>query len=107
AVAFVSCDGDDAEAQSVLSQTLARGARLAVILRGANGSLAAQGDAYHRGQALPVDVRDTTGAGDSFIAGFLSAHLVGKPLADCLASGHSSAAHVCRIFGGFSQDEDM
>jgi fructoselysine 6-kinase len=90
-----------------LSRTLARGAHLAVILRGPKGSLASTGDDVQSGAALPVDVRDTTGAGDSFIAGFLSAHLARRPLAECLAQGHSSAAHTCRIFGGFAQDEDM
>jgi fructoselysine 6-kinase len=104
AIAFVSCDGDDAEAQSVLGQTLARGARLAVIMRGSNGSLASAGGDVFRGDALPVSVRDTTGAGDSFIAGFLSAHVAGKPVADCLARGHENAARTCRIFGGFAQD---
>jgi fructoselysine 6-kinase len=105
AMAFLSCDGDDAEARSVLGRTLAQGARLAVIMRGARGSLASAGGDIFTGSALPVMVRDTTGAGDSFIAGFLSAHLAGKPVGECLASGHVAAAHTCQIFGGFMQDE--
>jgi fructoselysine 6-kinase len=104
AIAFVSCDGDDEEARSVLDRTLAQGARLAVIMRGKRGSLAGAGGDVFAGSALPVNVRDTTGAGDSFIAGFLSAHVTGKPLADCLMSGHAAAAHTCQIFGGFAQD---
>lgn len=104
AIAFVSCDGDDAEARSVLARTLAQGARAAVIMRGPRGSLASAGGDVVHGTALPVRVRDTTGAGDSFIAGFLAAHVTGKPVAACLAGGHEAAAQTCQIFGGFAQD---
>ncbi|MGE4251184.1 MAG: PfkB family carbohydrate kinase [Parvibaculaceae bacterium] len=103
-IAFVSCDGDDVEARSVLDRTLALGARLAVIMRGHRGSLAgASGDVF-TGAALATRVRDTTGAGDSFIAGFLAARMEGKPVAECLACGHAAAAQACRIFGGFEQE---
>ncbi|WP_119270550.1 PfkB family carbohydrate kinase [Taklimakanibacter deserti] len=104
AIAFVSCDGDDAEARSVLDRTLAQGALAAVVMRGPRGSLACAGGDVFRGTALPVVVRDTTGAGDSFISGFLAAHVTGKPVADCLAGGHDAAARTCQIFGGFEQD---
>jgi fructoselysine 6-kinase len=104
AIAFVSCDGDEAQARDLMQHTLAQGARLAVIMRGREGSLASAGAQTFRGGALPVTVRDTTGAGDSFIAGFLAAHLMGKPVAACLARGHEAAALTCQIFGGFAQD---
>jgi fructoselysine 6-kinase len=104
AIAFVSCDGSEAEARSVLNRTLARGARLAVIMRGPQGSLASVGGEVFTGKAVQVAVRDTTGAGDSFIAGFLSAHVAGKSIAQCLVSGHEAAAQTCLIFGGFAQD---
>lgn len=106
AIAFVSCDGHDEEARSVLNRTLERGARLTVIMRGGRGSLAGGGGDVITGSAIPVPVRDTTGAGDSFIAGFLSAHVAGRPIPDCLAFGHEAAAFTCQIFGGFAQDEE-
>ena len=103
-IAFVSCDGDEAEARHRMKATLDRGARLAVIMRGAQGSLASSGGEVFRGAALPITVRDTTGAGDSFIAGFLAARLSGKSISECLGSGHAAAAQTCQIFGGFVQD---
>jgi fructoselysine 6-kinase len=103
-IAFVSSDGDEAEARLLAERTLAGGAQLAVIMRGRNGSLAMAGNEVFRGTALAVAVSDTTGAGDSFIAGFLAAHLSDKSVAQCLASGHAAAADTCRIFGGFAQD---
>ena len=87
-----------------MESTLGRGARLAVIMRGSRGSLASSGGEVFRGSALPITVSDTTGAGDSFIAGFISARLAGSPLTLCLARGHEAAARTCRIFGGFVQD---
>jgi len=104
AVAFVSCDGSEVEARHLMETTLERGAQLAVAMRGAQGSLASSGGEVFRGTALPVTVRDTTGAGDSFIAGFLAARLSGKSISDCLAQGHEAAAQTCQIFGGFAQD---
>lgn len=104
AVAFVSCDGDEAEARRLAQQTRERGARHAVIMRGAQGSMALSGGEIFYGAALPVPVIDTTGAGDSFIAGFIAARLEGRPVERCLVRGHEAAAQTCRIFGGFAQD---
>jgi fructoselysine 6-kinase len=51
----------------------------------------------------PVEVVDTTGAGDSFIAGFISGHAAGKDLRTCLEVGRDTAAETCRHVGGFPQ----
>jgi fructoselysine 6-kinase len=103
-IAFVSSGGSEAEAIRLAERTLAGGAQLAVIMRGSEGSLATSGGEIFRGTALPVAVNDTTGAGDSFIAGFLASHLAGNSIAECLSSGHAAATETCRIFGGFAQD---
>jgi fructoselysine 6-kinase len=104
AIAFVSFDGSEAESRQLAERTLAQGAELAVIMRGPLGSLAMSGDVAFLGTALPVAIKDTTGAGDSFIAGFLAAHLSGQPIPTCLANGHQAAALTCQVFGGFAQD---
>ena len=41
-----------------------------------------------RSPALAVDVRDTTGAGDCFNAGYLYGHLAGQDLPGCLRRGN-------------------
>lgn len=48
----------------------------------------------------PVDeIRDLTGAGDAFAAGFLSAHLTGSPVETCCTEGHAFAARVLAVPG--------
>jgi fructoselysine 6-kinase len=92
-VAFLSA-GEDGDADRLLDDTLAAGVPLVVVTRGADGSLArtaGRADAV-RQHAVPAEVVDTTGAGDSFIAGFIAARLLDASLADALANGARTAA---------------
>ena len=50
--------------------------------------------------AIAGDVVDTTGAGDSFDAGFLSAFVRGAPLAEALALANACGALSARTSGG-------
>jgi sugar/nucleoside kinase (ribokinase family) len=50
--------------------------------------------------ASPVQVRDATGAGDAFNAGFLSRWLEQAPLQDCLAKGNACGSAAVQIVGG-------
>lgn len=73
---------------------------IAVVKLGANGSSAQRGDEAVRVPAVPVpQVVDTTGAGDFFAAGFLSAYINGGSLADGLAKGSELSAKVIQIVG--------
>jgi sugar/nucleoside kinase (ribokinase family) len=72
-----------------------------VIKLGADGAVvAAPGTPPARVAAQPALVRDTTGAGDAFCAGFLAAWLTGSPLAAAAASGGRAAALAVAEFGG-------
>ncbi len=61
---------------------------LVIVKCGADGAYAQAGKQAWHSPALQVDVIDTTGAGDSFNAGFLAAHLLGEPLERCLRYGN-------------------
>jgi sugar/nucleoside kinase (ribokinase family) len=74
--------------------------RALVVTRGAHGALAVEGRATVEIRAAPVErIVDTTGAGDLFAAGFLSARCRGRDLKSCLEAGSLCAAEVISHFG--------
>lgn len=76
-----------ATAEEALAR-LAEYCPLVVVKCGADGAYARAGDRVWHCPAIPVEVVDTTGAGDSFNAGFLAATLQGQPLETCLRYGN-------------------
>lgn len=74
-----------------------------IIKDGANGSYGWQGNGKVHVAALSVEkVIDTTGAGDVFNAGFLSAYLQQLPLEICLQYGNIAGALSLRGHGGYT-----
>jgi fructoselysine 6-kinase len=107
AVAFASAGPSIAEGEALAARLLAKGARTAVVTCGAAGSVASDGKTMARTGARPVEVVDTLGAGDTFIAGFLAARLAGQELVRCLEAGRDLAAATCGHLGGFPQAPGM
>ncbi|MBP0455193.1 carbohydrate kinase family protein [Kitasatospora sp. RG8] len=66
--------------------------RTVVVKRGGEGACAVRDGKRYDLDAVPVEVVDTTGAGDCFNAGFLHAHLAGGELPDCLAAAVACGA---------------
>lgn len=102
-IAFCSQPGPADQAAGTAAALLRAGAKAVVVTRGADGSSAFfAGRTYDIG-AVEVSTVDTTGAGDSYVAAFVLAHLAG---ADPARAGELAAAHAaltCRHLGGFSQ----
>lgn len=104
AIAFASMPEDRADmAEARAAELVAGGATAAVVTLGRAGSLALVDGKIHRADAEPVEATDTTGAGDSYIAGFLAARLTGAGVPDAMAAGHARAARTCTHPGGFPQ----
>jgi fructoselysine 6-kinase len=102
-IAFASAGSDPGEANELARRLLNEGSALAVVTRGAQGSLATDGHAFAETGISQVVVSDTTGAGDTFIAGFIAARLAAKSLQECLEAARDAAAITCTHFGGFPQ----
>jgi sugar/nucleoside kinase (ribokinase family) len=80
---------------------------LVVVKRGAEGAFAATSDGViARVGAYPVTPLDTTGAGDSFDAGFLGAWLDGAPPVDALLAGAVAGALSTTTLGGVDGQPD-
>jgi 2-dehydro-3-deoxygluconokinase len=84
----------------VLARELAkRGPATVVVKLGALGALALSGDEVHRAPALSVEVVDPVGAGDAFVAGYLSEVVAGASVPDALRRANACGAAVCRVPG--------
>lgn len=66
---------------------------------GADGAIAATPEGIVHVSARPVRVLDSTGAGDSFDAGFLAGWLGGRSLEDALALANACGALSCAALG--------
>ncbi|MFF0157782.1 carbohydrate kinase family protein [Streptomyces sp. NPDC005263] len=75
---------------------------LAVVTLGADGAYAVDRRTGETAEvpAIEVEALDPTGAGDVFVAGFVTGTLAGWPLADRLAFGGLTAALSVQEFGG-------
>ena len=86
-------------AESALSQ-LADLTKIAVMKRGRNGAIAAANGTTTDSVGFDVFTVDTTGAGDSFAAGFVDAFLDSKTIAECLVAGNACGALSTTAAGG-------
>ncbi|MEZ5284647.1 MAG: PfkB family carbohydrate kinase [Vicinamibacterales bacterium] len=88
---------DDQEA--VLRRLRTRHEGLLVVTLGAGGAMALDGDRLIRVPAFPVQVADTTGAGDVFRGGFIYGCLQGWPTERTLRFANAAAAVSCTRLG--------
>jgi fructoselysine 6-kinase len=100
--AFFAYDhGDDRFIREYIARMQARGPRVAVATLGDKGSVAYDGRDYTAFGIVPCEVKDTMGAGDSYIAGFIAGVLRGESLADCMRRGAESASVTLQYAGAW------
>ena len=82
------------------ARLVAQDCEIAVLTRGAKGSVVISGSERHEIAAVPIEkLVDTTGAGDIYAAGFLYGLTHGRDLAKCGALGALGAAEVISHLG--------
>lgn len=77
---------------------------------GSKGSMAFENGKMYQKERYCVKAVDTTGAGDSFNAGFIYAYLSGKSVEECLACGNGCGALSVTALGGntgFPVEEEL
>lgn len=79
---------------------LSKLARIVVVKRGAEGALVHSPEGAFETPAVKVKVVETTGAGDSFNAGFLTRFVQGAALAECARAGARAGARAVTKIGG-------
>lgn len=88
------------------ARALATLAKVVVVKRGAAGAFAVTGTSQLEMAAASTNVVDTTGAGDSFNAGFLTGFVKGRDVLTCLQNGIAAAARSVQKIGGTAAFED-
>ncbi|HEX2401019.1 MAG TPA: sugar kinase [Mycobacterium sp.] len=97
-------DGDPAEA----AHRLIRGGRSDVIMKkGADGAAAYRADAVVESPGFPVEVIDTVGAGDAFVAGYLSGLLHGLDVPGRLHRANACGAMLCMTPGDWESSPTL
>jgi 2-dehydro-3-deoxygluconokinase len=75
------------------------GPETVVVKLGALGALGLTADRVKHAPAARITVVDAVGAGDAFVAGYLSERVAGAPMIDCLRMGNTLGGAVCQAPG--------
>lgn len=94
------------DAQEVIEHFLQLGAHEVCVTLGSEGCWVANAQEQHFVPARPVIVKDTTGAGDAFWSGYLTAWLDNKSLLDRALTGRRVAELKLSHFGTLPQQID-
>lgn len=100
AVALAAASGTATDDTEAAARALAAFGPTVVVKDGAAGGLAVAGARMLRAPGLVIDVVDTTGAGDSFDAGFLAAWTDGADLEDAMRWAAVAGSLSTRGAGG-------
>lgn len=83
-----------AKAIAILPKTNSSRPRVVIFTQGAQSTIVVTADAPDSPKVFAVnplkdeEIVDTNGAGDAFAGGFLGAFVTGKPLDECVETGH-------------------
>lgn len=94
--AVVGRSGGPGGAEALARAVLALGPGESVVKCGSLGAGAATSAGWEWRDAVPVTVADTVGAGDAFVAGYISARLEGRAVGDALGRAVRTGAAACR-----------
>jgi fructokinase len=89
---WLGLTGDEQQKMAAIKERF--GLQLAIVTRGENGAAVLTNEGYLEHPGYKVEVEDTIGSGDSFLATFLSNYLQQQPIAVCLQKACLVGAYV-------------
>jgi fructokinase len=99
------CSLFEANDFAVAAEAARQAVPIAALTQSEAGSLILRGDETVRVAAVPTTLVDSTGAGDAYAAGFLTAFTQGHELAACGRLGSLAAAEVISHYGARPQTD--
>lgn len=100
--AFFSFEEDPSDrVKNFIKEMQEKGPKVVVATLGSHGSIAYDGKEYYSCGVIPVNVVDTMGAGDSFIAGFIMGIHEGVGVKKAMEMGAESSAITIQYFGAW------
>ncbi|GMQ61526.1 fructoselysine 6-kinase [Vallitalea maricola] len=99
--AFFAYEQDDDFIREFMKNMYAKGPKLIIVTLGEYGSLVYDGHKFTKYGIVPVDVVDTMGAGDSFIAGFMKGILEKKGIRECMHMGAANSSETLKYTGAW------
>lgn len=96
--AFFSYDTDNDYIREFMKKTHKKGAKCVIAMLGEYGSLAYDGFKFYEQSAEKVEVVNTVGAGDSYIAAFTYGISLGESIPECMMRGKERATKIIQQF---------
>ncbi|MBS6374495.1 MAG: fructoselysine 6-kinase [Erysipelotrichaceae bacterium] len=96
--AFLSYEQEDDYILQHIKNIQAHGPKIVTATLGENGSVSYDGKQYYHCGIEPVEVVNTVGAGDSYIAGFTYGIMMGWDIPACMKNGAHTSAGVITKF---------
>lgn len=104
---FSGSDLSEIELEALISKVEKFNLEVIGITRGSKPALFVyQGERYYQ-DPVETNVIDTMGAGDSFIAGFLTSYLKGNNVKEALSFASIRASETCTFYGGWGYPKDL
>lgn len=100
--AFFSCSKmNNKEIQEIIEKCHDLGVGVVGCTLGSKGALFSDGKKMYKQEVIPTKVVDTMGAGDAFIAGFLTSYHEGRDMTVALNYAAKQASIACQCNGGW------
>jgi fructoselysine 6-kinase len=98
---FSGADLESTQLDGLIQTCHSLGTEIIGITLGEKGALFSRNGKRYTQGIKPIEVVDTMGAGDSFIAGFLTTYIKNKDIEQALDYAADCAAKTCTFYGGF------
>lgn len=98
---FAYDEGNNEFIRNYMKNIYSKGPKLVIVTLGELGSICYDGSDFVTYGIVPCEVKDTLGAGDSYIAGFLRGLLLKKDLRECMHMGAENAAITLQYHGAW------